>query len=105
MIKNFPTPDAKRLREQAALIRLTWAHSNHPTTNLQMHAALRCLGVPNSERPRTVAEFRERWSNVNAERAKERANPPVVINVDWNRVEAKGTVPWKSDCRIDSTLP
>ena len=70
-----------------------------------MHSALRCLGVPNSERPRTVAEFRENWSNVNAERAKERANPPVVINVDWNSVEAKGTVPLKSDCRINFALP
>lgn len=72
MIKNFATPDAKRLREQAALIRLTWAHAGHKTSNLQMHAALRCLGVPNSERPRTVAEFRANWSNANAERARAR---------------------------------
>lgn len=68
---TFIDSNQKRLREQAARIRLSWAHSGHPTTNIAMHSALRSLGVPHASRPKTVAEFRT-WRDVEKEKIEAR---------------------------------
>lgn len=68
---TFHNPDKKRLREQAARIRLGWAHAGHPTTNIGMHSALRSLGIPHALRPKTVAEFRT-WRDVEKEKIEAR---------------------------------
>jgi hypothetical protein len=54
-------PSAKRIAHAKATIRLRWAKAGHPTTTLQIHSAMRVLGVPKGERPRTIDDLRANW--------------------------------------------